>query len=463
MDNVVELMSRGQSYLTADVRLLVTDCNVNHRCREQIVTARWLVCRATLGRLTGPWAARPVVPSHVGWGVCWAGLLVVLWASSGWAQDASSENVPSTASSPTVEIEFNSPDGQTAPSGKVLGEVLLRYEDASMLLLTEDGQLWTLKTDDILSVTPSTRPMQPLSSDQIYERFKGQLPSGFGIYKTKNYVLIYNTSDIYVKWVAELFERLHRNFYNYWKSKGFKLSEPRFPLVAVVFSNKASYMSYAQREIGDTAEAMIGYYNMKTNRMVTYDLTGVDGLVPSGTRVSSDAVIRHILSQPQAERTVATIVHEASHQLAYNSGLQVRLADNPLWLSEGLAMFFETPDASSSKGWGGVGKVNTHNLRLFAQYVPNRPADSLLTLISSDKRLREAATAGQAYPESWALTYFLLNAKSKQFIAYLKELAQQPPLGEVTPRERIELFKRHFGEDLEVLDRELMNFYRRRG
>jgi len=276
-------------------------------------------------------------------------------------------------------------------------------------------------------------------------------------------VLIYNTSEIYVKWVAELFERLHRNFYNYWKSKGFKLSEPRFPLVAVVFSNKASYMSYAQREIGATAEAMIGYYNMKTNRMVTYDLTGVDGLVPNGTRISSDTVIRHILSQPQAERTVATIVHEAVHQLAYNSGLQVRLAENPLWLSEGLAMFFETPDASSSKGWGAIGKVNAHNLRLFAQYVPDRPVDSLQTLISSDKRLREAATAGQAYPESWALTYFLLNAKSKQFVAYLKKLAQQPPLGEVAPRQRIELFKQHFGEDLEALDRELMNFYRRRG
>ena len=30
------------------------------------------------------------------------------------------------------------------------------------------------------------------------------------------------------------------------------------------------------------------------------------------------------------ERTVATIIHEATHQLAFNSGLQVRFADNPL-------------------------------------------------------------------------------------------------------------------------------------
>ncbi len=366
------------------------------------------------------------------------------------------------ANAVTVEIEFKSPVGQQAPAGSVVGESLMEYADGSLLLLTEDGQLWTLLGEDVIAKSISEQTLVPLSSDQIYDQFKEQLPAGFSVHQTKHYVLIYNTSDIYVKWVAELFERLHRNFYNYWKSKGFKLEEPRFPLVAVVFSNKASYLAYAQREIGDSAQAMIGYYNMKTNRMVTYDLTGVDGLVPSGTRVPSDAVIRQILSQPQAERTVATIVHEAVHQLAYNSGLQVRLADNPLWLSEGLAMFFESPDANSSKGWGAIGKVNTHNLRLFAQFVPTRRADSLLTLIGDDKRLRDAATAGQAYPESWALTYFLMTTKSKQFVAYLKELAEQPPLGEVPQRERIEQFKKHFGQDLEELDKELINFYRRR-
>lgn len=362
----------------------------------------------------------------------------------------------------TLEIEFKSPQGQHAPAGTVVGEALLEYPDGSLLLLTEDGQLWTLHSEDIISKSNTTKTFTPLSSDQIYEQFKEQLPAGFNVYKTKHYVLVYNTSDIYVKWVAELFERLHRNFSNFWKSKGFKLEEPRFPLVAVVFSNKASYLAYAQREIGDSAQAMIGYYNMKTNRIVTYDLTGVDGLVPSGTRISNDAVIRQILSQPQAERTVATIVHEAVHQLAYNSGLQVRLAANPLWLSEGLAMYFESPDDKSSKGWGAIGKVNQHNLRLFAQFFPNRPADSLLTLISDDKRLRESTTAGQAYPESWALTYFLMNTYSKQFVNYLKDLAEQPPLGEVPQRDRIEQFKKYFGQDIEALDKQLINFYRRR-
>lgn len=372
------------------------------------------------------------------------------------------QDTAESASRPTRLIEFHSPDSQPAPTGAVRGEVVSELEGGSLLLLTEDGQLWTLEKDAIVSSCPSDTPFTPLTSDQIYEQFQEQLPGGFKVYKTRHYVLIYNTSEVYIKWVADLFEHLYRGFYNYWRSKGFRISEPRFPLVSVVFSNRPSYLAYAEREIGKSADAMIGYYNMKTNRMVTYDMTGVDGVVPRGTRIASPVVIQHILSQPQAERTVATIIHEAVHQLAYNSGLQVRLADNPLWLSEGIAMFFETPDANNPKGWGAIGKVNPHNMRLFAQYVPQRPADSLLTLISQDQRLRSAETSSQAYPESWALTYYLMIIKNKQFVAYLKELADQRPLaGESSERERIELFQKYFGADLAELDKELINFYRR--
>ncbi len=386
------------------------------------------------------------------------GLVLFGWLTLPSAAQATAE----PQAHPTRLIEFHSSDSQPAPTGAVRGEVVAEFEGGRILLLTEDGQLWTLDKDAIVSSAPCDTSFTPLTPDQIYEQFQQQLPGGFSVYKTRHYVLIYNTSEVYVKWVAELFEHLYRGFYNYWRSKGFRITEPRFPLVAVVFSNRPSYLVYAEREIGESAQAMIGYYNMKTNRIVTYDMTGVDGVVPRGTRVASTAVIQQILSQPQAERTVATMIHEAVHQLAYNSGLQVRLADNPLWLSEGIAMFFETPDAYSPKGWGAIGKINPHNMRLFAQYVPQRPADSLLTLISQDQRLRDAETSSQAYPESWALTYYLMTLKNKQFVAYLKELADQPPLaGESSDRERIELFKKHFGADLTELDKDFINFYRR--
>ena len=73
----------------------------------------------------------------------------------------------------------------------------------------------------------------------------------------------------------------------------------------------------------------------------------------------------------------------------------------------------------------------------------------------------DATTATKAYPESWALTYFLFKTKRKQTTAYLKELAELPPLGEVSARERLELFKKHYGEDLAKLDQDFIAFMRR--
>ncbi len=357
---------------------------------------------------------------------------------------------------PTVEIEFTA-QGDTRRS---VAEEIIRFADGSRLILAPDGQLWTLMADEIISCEPTETQFRPLTPEQMYNEFRDQLPQGFQVYKTKHYVIVYNTSQVYARWAGELFERLYRGFYNYWDDRGVELYEPRFPLPAVVFNSKASYLQYARREIGGSAGAMIGYYNMKTNRIVSYDLTGVDGLVPPGAHVSSSRVINQILSTPQAERTVATIVHEAVHQIAYNSGLQVRLADNPVWLSEGLAMYFESPDLRSRSGWR-MGQVNYHNLRLFSQYLPNRPADSLLTLISSDDRLRDAQAARTAYPESWALTYFLIKARQKEFVGYLRALSRLPPLGESSPRERLAVFKKHFGEDLQKLDADFITFMRR--
>ena len=55
---------------------------------------------------------------------------------------------------------------------------------------------------------------------------------------------------------------------------------------------------------------------------------------------------------------MATIVHEATHQIAFNSGLHVRFADNPLWLTEGMAMYFEGPDPDGGYDWKAIGELN---------------------------------------------------------------------------------------------------------
>ena len=41
-----------------------------------------------------------------------------------------------------------------------------------------------------------------------------------------------------------LFERLYKGFTNFWTRKGFKLDEPEFPLVAIVFGSREAYAKW---------------------------------------------------------------------------------------------------------------------------------------------------------------------------------------------------------------------------
>jgi len=168
------------------------------------------------------------------------------------------------------------------------------------------------------------------------------------------------------------------------------------------------------------------------------------------------------LSQPGAERTVATVIHEATHQLAFNSGLQIRFADVPFWCSEGLAIYFETPNLESTKGWRNIGGVNRVNLLNFRKYLPRRPTGSLEQLLCEDKRFRDPATSADAYAEAWALNYYFLKnkAKSEAYVKYLAALAQQKPLVDVEPSERIKQFKQFFGEDLLTVETDFLRFMR---
>ena len=182
--------------------------------------------------------------------------------------------------------------------------------------------------------------------------------SAQGVYGLPDEALhdLYDTSRAYAQWCGALFERLYPAFRNAWTRQGFEMAEPEFPLVAVVFSDKASYVKYSKPELGDAADSIIGYYNMESNRMIMYDLAGVAVNRPG--RSVGLSHINQFLASPNAPGAVSTIVHEATHQIAFNSGLHQRLSDCPKWFSEGIAMYCETPDLGRGKGWAGIGAVN---------------------------------------------------------------------------------------------------------
>ena len=345
-------------------------------------------------------------------------------------------------------------DGKTA---EATGRVLVEAQDGGIVLLARDGVLWPVPSEQLLHRSSDKMPFKPATRDEITQGLLAELPPGFRAHNTNHYLILHDTSPAYAQWCGSLFERLYMAFNNYWRRKGFKIAEPEFPLVAIVFADRAAYRKFSRAELGNISDSITGYFGLLTNRMTMCDLTGLEAQGLGARRTQTTSQINHILSQPGALQTVATIVHEATHQIAYNCGLHQRLSDCPLWLVEGIAVYFETPDLRSARGWSGIGGINQTRFARFKRYCPMRPANSLQTLIRDDTRFRDPKQALDAYAEAWALTYFLVRKHPKEFVDYLAMLSKKKPLEEDSPRERLDQFRRFFG-DFRQLDTEFLRY-----
>lgn len=320
-------------------------------------------------------------------------------------------------------------------SRTVVAKILVEAEDGGLMLQSDDGHIWIVQPEHIQDRASDETPLQPIDGDAMQQQLLSELPKGFKIYRTQHYVIGYNCSEAYVKRVGLLFEQLYRGFFTYWENQRWDLPKPDYPLVALVLADHSSFLQYSHAEIGEAANSLIGYYNLKSNRMTTFNV-------------------------PNWERNSATIIHEATHQLAYNCGMQTRYADNPMWVSEGLATFFEAPDRRNPNRWQRVGRVNPRKLLDWHKYIRRRPADSLATLLSDDTRYRTRETATDAYAEGWALTYFLIKTHRKEYVKYLRALSESKPLVELTDRERIAMFEQAFNTTLMKLDKKFVAYMR---
>ncbi|MCA9231067.1 MAG: DUF1570 domain-containing protein [Planctomycetales bacterium] len=373
---------------------------------------------------------------------CWLPLLAV-------AVLASSDR-PSRA----IEHVLVNLDGRQR---QLSGRVLVEDPAGGMLLETDDGAMWPIEAHTIRSRTSDAEPLVPLDKDQLGKRLLEEMGPAFQVHDSKNYVVVFNTTRTYAQWCSSLLERLQRAFIAYWKKKGCDVHEPSAPLAVLVFSDKASYLRHAKEELGDGAGNAIGYYSFQTNRIVMYDLTGMQELRRENGRRGSLHDITALLSQPQAEPLVATIVHEATHQISFNCGLQTRYNFPPVWLSEGLAVYFETPDLSGSRSWGGIGKVNYSRWDRYRNQVQTGQTIRLRNMILDDELFREPRTAVDSYAAAWAWNYFLIRWKPKEYAAYLKDLAEKPRLVLDDKATRMADFQKHFGKDMDSLEEE---FYR---
>ena len=117
-------------------------------------------------------------------------------------------------------------------------------------------------------------------------------------------------------------------YLRYFEVRGWPLRRPDFPLCVTVFATRQEFLAYSAAQVQQLPSSIVGSYFPRSNRCVLYNIEGI-------TREGSLAT--------NWTETEATIVHEAVHQLAYNTGIHQRLSMDPLWFVEGLASMFEQP------------------------------------------------------------------------------------------------------------------------
>jgi hypothetical protein len=319
---------------------------------------------------------------------------------------------------------------------KVVEGAPLLWGKSHAAVLSRDGRWFNLdpaKAEGLREVSNSFRPYS--TSD-----LRGMLLQEFGSeYEAAgggHYLVVYPKGQRDA-W-ATRFEELYRSFMQYFTARGWRPSEPKFPLVAIVFPNEQRFQQYARTEGNPVSPNTLGYYSPVSNRIVLYDVTA--------TRKMDWSV------------NAETIIHEAAHQTAFNSGIHNRFAQPSRWVAEGLGTMFEARGIWDSFRYKSqADRINRYRFEAFQTFAKTRrQAGAMAELISSD-RFFERDPEG-AYAEAWALTFFLAETDPRRYIEYLRKTASHANFTQRRAPERLADFTAVFGDNLKLLEAKMLRF-----
>jgi hypothetical protein len=276
----------------------------------------------------------------------------------------------------------------------------------------------------------------PYSTSEMKARLRDEFGRSFDVSATAHFIVVHPRGSA-SQW-GERLEALFRSFTHYVAVRSFQPTPPPAPMVAVVFPTEAEYFNYASRTGTPMQPGTMGHYDVSTNRIYLFDLPGESR--------SSDVSLK-----------LATIIHEATHQAAYNVGLHRRFAEQPRWAVEGLAMMFEARgvwDAGSAPQR--KDRINRERLANFRAAAGDRSTDWIVRLVASDTAFDSDPLA--AYAQAWTLTFYLCETRPQEYCRYLACMAAREPFTKYSSLERMSDFTSIFGSDLVLLEAQLERF-----
>lgn len=321
-------------------------------------------------------------------------------------------------------------------NGRQLEGQPLTWTKQQMFLLARDGQLHEFAPDAAKKSRKTGAAFRGYTIAEMQNRLREEFHGKFEVSTTNHFVVAHPRGE-WDAWANRL-ESLYRSFTHYMQVRGFSVARPRVPLVAVVFRNQSDYYRYAAANGSPLQPGTLGHYDPQSNRIFLFDASGATG-------------------KADWSLNAETIIHEATHQTAFNVGVHRRFAEQPRWLVEGLAMMFEARgvwDARST--YTRNDRINEQRLSDFRYYLKSRPDNVLTNLVASDQLFR--TNAAFAYAEAWTLSFFLCETRPQQYSQYLARVAARKAFSAYSAKARLADFMAVFGKDLELLDAQLRRF-----
>ena len=354
-------------------------------------------------------------------------------------------------------------------------------------VVEQNGRMHRLAVDEIKKIERLNPRFEAFNHATMRNRLRRELGRDYSVVGKGPFVVCARagTANSY----AQLFDQVYRRFYGFFATRGFELQKPEFSLVAIVIDDRKKFDSYCESDGVPPRASLSGYYLRDSNRVVL----SVKPLVASTHHSSNTA--RYIIGSHQpaplwqlgdskhsrmrgdAAAAIAgwthpvmahtaledmdhsTIIHETTHQVAFNIGIHSRMSPSPQWVVEGLATAFEAPGIRDSLNRS-KSQINPSRFIHFGNYVKQRrPKRALQDFLSSDDLFDDSTL--DAYSEAWALTFYILKTRSAAYGKYLRLIAERSPEDSYSDEDRLEDFQNAFGEDIDLFESAYLRFMSR--
>jgi hypothetical protein len=350
-------------------------------------------------------------------------LLYLCLANSAWAQPPK-----------LLDVEV--------PGGHFVG-LPVHWSSLDAVVLETTGHLHIIDQADVLGHQLLSADFSAQTLAEARNALQSELGAQYEVVVYGPYVIAAPLGQVQ-RW-RERFSALLAGYLRYFETRGWKLQRPDFPLCVTVFATRQEFLTYTAKQVQSLPNSVVGSYFPRSNRCVLYHIEGPGSQGAAQTNWSE---------------TEATIVHEAVHQLAFNTGLHERLGMDPLWFVEGLASMFEQPNVYDPRQQqSSVESRMLPDKRKRLQPWLKQPElllQHLQALVASDTLFAQQPDV--AYDLGWALTFYLAERKPAEFRAFTQVLAARP-FGDYSTTERIRDFRNVFGGDLSLLAAQLIRLF----